>query len=148
MDHAALVRVGKRPRHFLHQLRRQPGRQRPRALYALAQRLAVHEAHHEEHQVAPLLDGVNRDDVGVGEPGGGARLLEEAVAEFEARREVARQQFDGDQAVQRHVARQQHDAHAAPAQLALDRVSAGEHLLERQEFRAIGLDHLSKANQV
>jgi hypothetical protein len=58
-----------------------------------------------------------------------------------SRRKRSREQLDRDQAIQRHVPREQHDAHAAPAQLALDRVAAREDLLERQELRADGGGH-------
>src|SRR5207302_9899951 len=70
------------------------------------------------------------------EPGGGARLLEEALALVGAGGEVRRKQVDGDGAVERHIAGQEHDAHAAAAELALDRIAAGEQLLEGQEFGA------------
>src|SRR5207302_10497213 len=52
------------------------------------------------------------------------------------RREVRRKQLDRDRAVERHVAGQEHDPHAASDELALDRIAAGEQLLEGQEFGA------------
>src|SRR5207237_1665561 len=76
---------------------------------------------------------------------GGARLLEEALALVGAGGEVRRGQLDGDRAVERHIAGQEHDPHAAPAELALDRIAAGEQLLEGQEFGADRGGHVRRA---
>ena len=136
MDHAALMRGAQRPRDFLQQLHRQTRRERAGSLDPIAQCLAVHEAHHEEHEVAACLDEVNRHDIGMREAGGGPRLLEKPVPLVGARREVRREQLDRDRAVERHITGEQHDPHAASAELALDRIAAGEQLLEGEEFGA------------
>ena len=130
------MRVAQRPGHFLQQLEREARRERTGALHPIAQGFAVHEAHHEQHQLTAGFDEVNRHDIGMREPGGGPRLLDEALALVGAGREVRREQLDGDRAVERHIAGQQHDAHTAAAELALDRIAAGEQLLEGQEFGA------------
>ncbi len=130
------MRGAQRPRHFLHQLRREARRERAGALHAIAQRLAVHEAHHEEHEVTVCLDEVNRHDIGMRQARGGARLLQEAVPFVGERREVRREQLDRDRAVERHITGEQHDPHTATAKLALDRIAAGEQLLEGEEFGA------------
>ena len=72
------------------------------------------------------MDG---DDVGVGQPGRGARLAQESRTALRGRGEYRRQQLDGHQPVECEVPRQEHDAHAAAAQFALDGVAAGHGLL-------------------
>jgi len=130
------MRGAQRPRDFLQQLHRQTRRERAGSLDPIAQCLAVHEAHHEEHEVAACLDEVNRHDIGMREAGGGPRLLQEALPLVGARREVRREQFDRDRAVERHITGEQHDPHTASPELALDRIAAGEQLLEGEEFGA------------
>src|SRR5439155_27247089 len=107
---------------------------------------AAHEAYHEEHQLTACFDEVNRHDIGMRQPGGGARLLEEALALVGAGGEVRRKHLDRDGAVERHIAGQQHDAHAAAAELALDRIAAGEQLLEGQEFGADRGGHVCRVS--
>ena len=136
MNHAALMRVAQRPRHFLQQLHREARRERAGPLHPVAQCLAVHEAHHEEHQLTTCLDEVNRHNIGMREASGGPRLLQEAVPLGGLRREVRREQLDRDRAVERHITGEQHDPHTASPELALDRIAAGEQLLEGQEFGA------------
>jgi hypothetical protein len=76
---------------------------------------------------------MDRDDVRVREPGGRARLAQEALARLD-RREVRREHLDRDVAVELYVAREEDDAHAAAAELALKRILAGEGGLEVEEF--------------
>ena len=58
---------------------------------------------------------------------------EDAAARDGIGGEGGRQDLDGDRPLEGDVAGQQHDPHAAPAELALDRVAAGEQVLQRQE---------------
>ena len=55
-------------------------------------------------------------------------------------REVRREHLDGDVAVELHVAREIDDPHPAAAELALERVLAGERRLELEEI-GVGLRH-------
>ena len=87
-------------------------------------RLAVHVAHDEVHQTLALADAVNRDDMGMGEPGGRLRFAGEPLADILLESELGRQHLDGDPALEPLVAGAVHYAHAAPPNLAFDRVRA------------------------
>ncbi len=76
---------------------------------------------------------MNRHDMRMRESGGHARFAQEALARV-ATAHAGRQRLDGDIAVELHVAREIHDAHAATAKLALQRVFAGERGLQVEEF--------------
>jgi hypothetical protein len=76
---------------------------------------------------------------------GGPRLLQEAVPIVGAGREMRREQFDRDGAVERHIPGQQHDPHATSPELALDRIAAGEHFLQRQAFGVDRCRHVSSS---
>src|ERR1043166_4143630 len=101
----------------------------------LAERLALHVAHDEEDEAARLADAMDRDDVRVRESRRHARLAQEPLARRRVAREECRQDLDGDVAIQLHVAREVDHAHAAAAELALERVLAGQRRLEVEEFR-------------
>src|SRR6185436_7221616 len=65
---------------------------------------------------------MDRDDMRVREAGRGAGLTEEALAGFRLPGELGRQHLDGDVAIQLHFPREGDHPHAAPAELALERV--------------------------
>ena len=67
-----------------------------------------------------LADVVQRTDVGVLQPGDGARFALEALAEAGVPRSVARRDLDGDPAVEPGVARPVHLSHAAGAERRFD----------------------------
>ena len=92
------------------------------------QRLAVHVAHDEVHQPLALADGVDRDDVGMGQPGGGLRLAGEALADVLLEGELGRQHLDGDPALEPLVAGAVHHAHPAAADLAFERIGVAQRL--------------------
>lgn len=140
--HDALeVRVSQRPRDLLEQLRRFARRQRSAGAHPLGQRFALDVRHHEEDEVADLLDGIDGDDVGVGEPGRGLRLAQEPLPERGLRRHGLWQELDRHRPVERDVTRQEDDAHPAAAQLALQGVPADERLLEGDELGGDGVGH-------
>jgi hypothetical protein len=80
---------------------------------------------------AHAMDG---DDVRVREAGRHAGLSQESLARLRVAGEVRGQDLDGDVAIELHVAREVHDAHAAAAELALERVFAGQGSLEVKEL--------------
>lgn len=57
---------------------------------ALTQRLAVDVGHREENEIADLVDGMDRNDVGMGELGGGARLAQKSLAQVNTSGQVFR----------------------------------------------------------
>jgi hypothetical protein len=101
-------------------------------------RARVHEGHDEEDQPVALLHRMDGDDVRVRQPRRRARLAQEALARRRLGGQRRRQQLDRDGAVQRHVARQEDDAHAAAAELAVERVAAGDGGLEVEELGGEG----------
>ena len=78
-----------------------------------------------------LLDGVDVDDVGVGERGGELGLAHEAFAERRLHRELGREDLDRDLAVEGEVLGEEDGAHAAAAELAGDLVPPLHRLLEQ-----------------
>ena len=85
-------------------------------------RFAVHVSHDEVDQPLPLADGVDRDDVGMGQPRRRLRLAGEALPDVLLEGELGRKHLDGHPPLQPLVAGAIHHAHAAPADLALDGV--------------------------
>jgi len=100
VHHAPLVRVRQCPRDLAQQPGNLLGRQRPVLADALAQRLAFHVRHREEHHVGELVDREDGDDVGVGEPRRRPRFPEEAPARDRVHRLGRRQQLDGDRPIE------------------------------------------------
>src|ERR1041384_4294456 len=82
-----------------------------------------------------LFRSGDRDDVRVRESGRHTRLAQEPLTRRWHAREVRRQDLDGDVAIQLHVAREVDHSHPATAELALERVLAGQSGLQVQEFR-------------
>jgi hypothetical protein len=134
MHHAATVRVRECPRHFTHETHGLRRRQRPPRAKALAERLAGHVAHHEVDETARLADTMNGHDIGMRQTGSGAGLANEPFARAWRDGQVRGQHLDGDESVELDVAREIHDAHTAAADLAFERVLAGEGGLEVEEF--------------
>jgi len=110
-----------------HDAARLVRRQLAAALELRPERLAVHIRHHEVDQpVGPLADGMDRHDMGVRQPRRRLGLAQEAQPDLLAEREIRRQHFDGDLALQALVAGVEHHAHSAPADLSLERVGGAE----------------------
>src|SRR5512144_1949322 len=126
MDDAAAMRVRERPRDLAQDARGVRWREWTARPESLAERLTLDVAHHEEDEAVGLADAMDRHDVRMRESRGRARLAEEPLARLRAAREVRRQHLDGDVAVELHVAREVDDSHPAAAELALQRVFAGE----------------------
>ena len=72
------------------------------------------------------------------EPGGGARLPQEALAHLGGAREEWREHLDRDFAIELDVVREVDDAHATTSELALDVVLAGKRLGQRRDFGGKG----------
>ena len=86
--------------------------------------------HDEIDQPLALADRVDRDDVGMREPGRRLRLAGESLADVLLEGELGRQHLDGHPALQPFVARAIDHAHAAAPDLALDRIRVTERLGE------------------
>ena len=133
MDHALTVRVSEAPRDVA----KHPGcfrrSDRTPPAYTFRQRFTLDVGHREEHELADLFDGVNRNNVRMGELGCGPRLAQKALAQLGVGGLGWWQQLDRDGAVEPHVARQVHNPHAAPPQLPLQRIPARYSRLEVEE---------------
>ena len=119
VDDAGRMRGGQRARHLLGIAERLEQRETLRG-DELVQRLARHVLHHEEVDPRLVHDVVQRDDIGMVEGGGGARLLQEASLAVRIGDLVVREDFDRDSAVQPRVARTIHLAHPARAKEGLN----------------------------
>ena len=91
----------------------------------LGERLAADELHRDERPALEDAELVDRDDVGVGQPAGGARLALEALAHLLVVEALA-EELDGDGAIEGRVPGQIHVAHPAALDEALDRVLADD----------------------
>ena len=107
----------------------------------LPQRLAAHELHRDERDVAVLANAVNGDDIGVREAGRGAGLFFEASQPRGIETSRALQHLQGDVAAEPEVSGAVHGAHASRAEkrhhlVATDVASRGEGLaIELERFR-------------
>ncbi len=106
----------------------------------VTQRLAPHIGQHIPHEPLALARVDEGEDVGVVEPGADADLSEEPLG-AENRREFRAQDLERNVAIVPHVPGEIDRGHPAGAELALDRVAAGE-----GRGQADGLVH-SKAGQ-
>ena len=91
----------------------------------VAQRFAGDVGHHVEQQPVRLTGVVQRQDVGVIQPGGDLDLTQKPVGP-EGRRQLGAEHLDRHLTVMLDVAREIDRRHAAPSQLALDGIAAGE----------------------
>ncbi len=146
VDHAPLVRVGQ-PGADLHA---EPGELRagqpPSAVYELFEVPAGDVLHHYVGAAVaverPLARVVDLDDVGVGQPGGGAALALEAPADVRAAVHGVEHLY-GHGPVENLVAPEEHPGHASRAELALQHepVSqlshAGDYRVRRLRCRTI-----------
>ena len=141
MNHAVRVRVPERggdvaeDRHRALWRKGLRGRQRP------GDRLAIDEAHDEEHLSANFVCPIDGDDIGMAQPGCGAGFTKEALPDRRIVGEVERQGLDRHHPVEPQVAGEVDHAHAAAADLALDfvlpleRVREDRQLVRRRECR-------------
>jgi hypothetical protein len=121
VDEAVQIGLAQAERGLPAQLDRLAGRQLALALEALLQALAVDQLHGEEHQAVLLADEVDMGDVGVVDAGLGARLAAKPLARHGVRGLARRQHLERDRTVEREVVGPPHLAHAAAAQLAVER---------------------------
>ena len=127
VDDAGGVRAGEALGQLAGDVEHLPGRERVLGADEVAQRRPVHELHDGEGQPRRLADLVDRDDVGVVEGGGRARLLGESAEAVRDRGEGLGQELDGDVAAEVEVPRAVDLAHAPRAQLVEELVPAEPH---------------------
>ncbi len=111
-------------------------------LEASADRFAVDVAHDEIDQPLTLADRVDRDDVWMGESGGGLGLASEALADFLLERQFRREDLDGDAPLQPVVGCAVDYAHAAAPDFTFDGVRVAEGVRESSGKRlVVGFGH-------
>jgi len=93
-------------------------------------RFAVDIAHDEVDQAFALADCMDGNDVRMRQPRGGLSFAGEPGPDVALESELGRQHLDGDSALESLVARAIDDAHAAPTDLAFERVHAAQRLGE------------------
>jgi hypothetical protein len=122
---------------FLHDAAGFFHRQLPAPANPRSDRLAVHIPHHEIHQPLALTDGVNRNDVGVGEPGGGLRLAGKAFPNVLLKGKLWWKHLDGDPALKPLVARAVDYAHSSAADLPFYGIGSAQGLGQPSRERSI-----------
>ncbi len=125
VHHAVRVRVGERVGDFAGDLNRVLDRQLALPHHARPQRFPIHERHHAVQQFVCLAGVMHGEDVRVGERGGDVDLAEETLAAYRAGDRVD-EHLDRHAAVVPHVVREIDRGHPTAADLAIDRVPAGE----------------------
>ena len=83
----------------------------------LAQRLAIDKLHRDEMHAFSFANLIDVSDVRMIQRGRGLRLLNEAPHSIGVSREIRRQNFERDIAIELVVARAKHFAHSARADL-------------------------------
>jgi hypothetical protein len=132
VDDAGLVAVAQRVQHSLGELERLLGLDLPAGAQDLAQGVAVHQFHDDVGhldaggRIGLLAGVVDRDDVGVVQPGGGLGFAAEPPLEGRIGGQVDAQLLHGDIAAQAQVAGTSHLGHAATTQQAAQLVAATE----------------------
>ena len=130
MHHAVRVSVVERSPDLLEHARDRRVAQRTIAAHALPQCLALHVRHGEEHEIAHLVHGEDRDDAGVPQLCRGPRLLQEALLGVGLEGAVGGEQLDGDPALEAHLPCQIDDTHAPVTEAPLQHVSPAKGPLE------------------
>src|SRR3989449_1624847 len=115
VDHAAVVGVRQRREHLDHDIELALERQRVVPTDDRAQVAAVHQLHRDEELVLGFAEVVDRDDVGVLQHAGGARLAQEALTDVGGAAHLGGEELEGDVAPQDGVVGLPHDAHGALA---------------------------------
>ena len=98
---------------------------------------AVDVLHDDVRRAVVLARVVDLDDVGVGEPGGEARLTDEAVAEDRVVGEVAGEHLDRHRPLELVVPREVDDGHAAAAEDVCDAVAPACKRLRAQSLSSV-----------
>ena len=125
MDHATLVGVLQRIRHFTRNAQRVIHRELTLPIESAAQRLAVDERHHVEQLTIGAAAVEQRQDVRMLQRGGKLDLLKKPLR-ADDRTELGMQQLDRHVAPVTHVLGQIHGRHAALPELAFQPVAISD----------------------
>jgi hypothetical protein len=134
VHYALAVRVVERARHLLRDGQRLLNAELRLTVQLVAQRLAAHERHHVIEKSVGRAGIDEREDVRMVEPGADADLLQKSLG-AEHRGELGTQDLERHHAVVLHVPGEIDRGHPTGAELAFDRVAAGE---SRGETGSVG----------
>ena len=126
VDHPVLVGVAERRSHVGPDVGGPLGRQRPGRLEDGGQGTAVDELHDDEVGAGVLAPVEDRDDVGVGEVGGGLGLPAEPLDEGAVDRQLGEQDLEGDRTVEQAIVGAVDLGHPAPGDQMIELVALGE----------------------
>jgi hypothetical protein len=126
VDDAGAVGVVERGGDLAADLDDLAGRERRLAADPLLEVLALDQLHHDVVDVAVAADVVDRDDVGVAQPRGGAGLAAKALEEFGLAAELLAEDLDGDRPPEGRVLGGVDDRHPALAEDVPEPVSPAE----------------------
>ena len=148
---AALVRMSQGARRFPEHALDVVHRQRLLLIEHILERRALDVLHHEVVEAAFTLDAIDGNDVRMVELGRRLRLLLEALDDMLVHRDVGRQHFDRDFALERQVVREKHGAHSALPDHPLDPILAFDQPLQPRHqsvSRAATRPHRAPARDV
>ncbi len=126
VHHATRVRVAERCRDLVGDLSGLHRVDVPIGPQDVGQRAPLHVLHRHEVGVRVLAPVVDRDDVRMGQVGGGLGLASEPLDEVRISRELGKQHLDGHETVEQKVARQEDVGHATPSDALLNFVAVVE----------------------
>ena len=129
MDDATLVSVGQGIADVAHDLARLVRGEHAALVQSLGEIVATDVRHDEEDQAGLLVNGVDRDDIGMRQLRRRLRLPEKARLDLASEGELGRQQLDCNRALETPVAGTVDNAHASPSDLAVELVVGGERAL-------------------
>ncbi len=106
-------------------------RQSLAAFEARRERFTIHIGHHEVHEsLGTFADGMNRDDVRMGQAGSGLCFAQEADADLLPERQLGREHLDCHRPLEPLIAGMIDDAHAAAADLPFEREGGSKGLTQ------------------
>ena len=139
MDHATGVRIRQRIGHFIQPPPHIGHRKRPSLLQLRSEIVALNAGHHEEHEIAHLVHGINRDDVGMTQLGRSLRLPQKPRPDVATERQLRRQHLDRHEPLETLIARPIHDPHATPTNLLIEFICSTECLPDMgTQFNIVG----------
>jgi hypothetical protein len=133
VDHAVVVGVVERAGGFGRDPEGVVHRELALAAEPVAEAFALDERHREPQAAGGLARVVDRQDVGMLEPGGELDLALEPLG-AEGGGELGEEDLEGDRAVVAEILGQVDDGHATAAELALERVAVGEGIAQAVRY--------------
>src|SRR5688500_9047333 len=132
------MRVRQRARRRSQHLKRHRDRQRTLRLDDVLERPALDELHRHEQESPRLTFAIDRNDVGMLERRGEARLALEALGQLVAQGHFRGQHLERDTPAEARLGRPVYDGHRAAPDLPIDLVLTGERVTHFGQERIVG----------